>query len=55
MLSTEIGADLLVILSTIDGVFDKNPSDPNARIIHTFTKDTKKLVEFGAGSSIGKG
>ncbi|XP_050303262.1 delta-1-pyrroline-5-carboxylate synthase-like [Anthonomus grandis grandis] len=55
ILSTEIGCDLLMILSTIDGVFTKDPEDPQARIIHNFSKDMIKNVEFGKASNVGLG
>ncbi|ERL91076.1 hypothetical protein D910_08418 [Dendroctonus ponderosae] len=53
MLSSEVGADLLIILSSIDGVFDKAPDDPNAKLLHTFSKGNKKGIEFGRASSVG--
>uniref|UniRef100_A0AAR5Q5F0 Delta-1-pyrroline-5-carboxylate synthase n=1 Tax=Dendroctonus ponderosae TaxID=77166 RepID=A0AAR5Q5F0_DENPD len=55
MLSSEVGADLLIILSSIDGVFDKAPDDPNAKLLHTFSKGNKKGIEFGRASSVGVG
>lgn len=55
MLSSEVGADLLIILSTIDGVFDKAPDDPNAKLISTFTRVNNTGIEYGRASSIGVG
>ncbi|KAL1505360.1 hypothetical protein ABEB36_004945 [Hypothenemus hampei] len=55
MLSSEVEADLLIILSTIDGVYDKPPSDATAKILHTLTKDNWKGIEIGSHSDLGSG
>ena len=34
LLSTHIGADLLVLLSDVDGLFDRSPGDPGATLLH---------------------
>ncbi len=52
------GADMLVILSDIDGLFDSNPKDnPNAKIIPIVDKidDNIRSLAGGAGSSLGSG
>ncbi|MDE6593554.1 MAG: glutamate 5-kinase, partial [Oscillospiraceae bacterium] len=51
-------ADMLVILSDIDGLFDSNPKDnPNAKIIPIVDKidDNIRSLAGGAGSSLGSG
>ena len=53
-----VGADLLVILSDIDGLFDANPNEnPDARLIPVVDEITEELLELagGAGSSRGTG
>ena len=51
-------ADLLVLLSDIDGLFDADPhTNPNAKLLHTveaLTEDILKLAG-GKGSSLGTG
>lgn len=37
-------ADLLVILTDVDGLYDKNPSDPDAKHIPVVTKLTDELI-----------
>lgn len=52
------GADLLVILSDIDGLYDSDPhKNPDARLIPVVTEIDSHIEEIagGAGSSFGKG
>jgi glutamate 5-kinase len=51
------GADLLVMLTDIDGLFDKDPKDPNAKLIAEVTEITPDLEQAasGAGTSRGTG
>ena len=58
MVTSLIGADLLIILSDIDGLYDSNPRvNPNANIIHTVKKITDEIKRSakGAGSKLGTG
>ena len=51
-------AHLLVILTDIDGFYDKDPrSNPDARLIHLVKKVTREVEEAagGTGSSVGTG
>lgn len=53
-----IGADLLILLSDIDGLYTDDPrSNPEAKFIEYVPKLTKELVDMGkdAGSSVGTG
>lgn len=52
-----VKADLLIILSDIDGLFDRNPSDPDAKLISKVEKITDGIMALagGAGSKIGTG
>ena len=44
--ASAIEADLLIIASDIDGVFDKNPHlDPQAKLLHTIT-DLNPIISF---------
>ena len=58
VVSASIGADLLVILSDIDGLYDKNPKDnPDAKLIPVVEKITEdvKALAGGSGSNLGTG
>ncbi|WP_373899449.1 glutamate 5-kinase [Haloimpatiens sp. FM7315] len=53
-----VDADLLIILSDIDGLYDKDPrKDPKAKFINTVENITEDVENFakGAGSSLGTG
>ncbi|MBE6885175.1 MAG: glutamate 5-kinase [Ruminococcaceae bacterium] len=53
-----VGADVLVILSDIDGLYTADPKkDPNARLISDVTEINEKIREAasGAGSKLGTG
>ena len=52
-----VGADLLIMLTDIDGLYDKNPAEPGAKLISTvneITADIRKSAG-GVGSSRGTG
>lgn len=58
MVTSLIGADLLIILSDIDGLYDSNPrTNPNAKIIYNVPEITDEIKESaeGAGSNLGTG
>jgi glutamate 5-kinase len=53
-----VGADLLIILSDIDGFYDSNPREnEDAKLLKVVNEVTEELEEFagGAGSSLGTG
>jgi len=54
LVASELDADLLVILSDIDGLFDSNPkTNPNAKIIPVVQKLTPKIMAYGEEASLG--
>ena len=58
IVATTIGADLLIILSDIDGLFTADPhKDKNAKLLHTVNKITPEIESMvgGAGSALGTG
>ena len=58
IVAQSVGADLLILLSDIDGVFTADPRrDPGAKLIHRITEiDAEVLALAGeAGSSLGTG
>ncbi|XP_014240796.1 delta-1-pyrroline-5-carboxylate synthase isoform X1 [Cimex lectularius] len=55
MLAAEVEADLLILMSDVDGIYTKPPSQEGARLIHTFTPEMMKSVTFGKKSKVGTG
>ncbi|XP_069679702.1 delta-1-pyrroline-5-carboxylate synthase [Periplaneta americana] len=55
MLAAEIHADLLVLMSDVDGIYTKPPSQEGARLLPTFTPDMKDDIKFGKKSRVGTG
>ncbi|CAM6121384.1 unnamed protein product [Calypogeia fissa] len=47
------GADLLILLSDVKGLYTGPPSDPNSELIHTYFNDA--IITYGEGSKAGKG
>ena len=63
-LAKEINADLLILISDVDGVYNKPPGSEDARLLHTFTPkqiqqsqqgNKESNIEFGSKSSVGLG
>jgi len=47
-----VEADLLIILSDIDGLFDKNPNEhPDAKVIPVVYEITEKIIALGGGAT----
>ncbi len=53
LVAAGVDADLLVLLTNVDGVYSAPPGTPEARRIDTWTAETE--VRFGAGSAGGRG
>lgn len=51
------GADLLIMLTDVDGLYDGDPADPESRLIPRVDKITSEIIALaqGAGSSLGTG
>ena len=60
-LAQEVNADLLILISDVDGVYNKPPGSEDARLLHTFTprhaqpQASPEGIEFGSKSSVGLG
>lgn len=51
MVSTLVKADLLIILSDIDGLYDANPNThPDAVLLHTVSEITEEVLQMASGS-----
>ncbi|CAA0829816.1 Delta-1-pyrroline-5-carboxylate synthase B [Striga hermonthica] len=56
LLALELKADLLVLLSDVEGLYSGPPSDPNSRLIHTYVKQKHEgVITFGDKSRVGRG
>lgn len=58
IVATAVEADLLVILSDIEGLYTQDPkTNPNAKLLHTVTEITPEIEKMvgGAGSTLGTG
>jgi glutamate 5-kinase len=56
LISHLVGADLLLIITDVEGLYDAAPSDPSANLIREVDDlDSIAQVKFGANSRIGSG
>lgn len=55
-LATIIKSDLLLIMSDVDGVYDRHPKETGARFFNTFVPDVhRNAISFGENSNVGTG
>ena len=47
LIASKIGAELLLILTDVDGLFDKNPSHKNAKLIKEVANIDKRIESLG--------
>ncbi|ETW06045.1 delta l-pyrroline-5-carboxylate synthetase [Aphanomyces invadans] len=56
LIAGETSANLLILLTDVDGVFDKPPSEPHAKVLSVFGASTSDgSIVFGEKSSVGRG
>lgn len=55
MLAAEIRADLLVLMSDVDGIYTLPPKQEGAKMIWTYTSDMGDIIQFGKKSTVGTG
>ncbi|XP_061396872.1 delta-1-pyrroline-5-carboxylate synthase [Musca vetustissima] len=55
MLAAEVQADLLILMSDVDGIYNKPPWEDGAKLMHTYTTNDSRLIEFGKKSKVGTG
>ncbi|CAK1585608.1 unnamed protein product [Parnassius mnemosyne] len=55
LLAAEVQADLLIMMSDVDGIYNKPPWEDGARMIHTYTSKDRDQVQFGQKSKVGTG
>ncbi|XP_037935327.1 delta-1-pyrroline-5-carboxylate synthase [Teleopsis dalmanni] len=55
MLAAEVQADLLILMSDVDGIYNKPPWQDGAKLMHTYTLNDSRTIEFGKKSKVGTG
>ncbi|KAG4920295.1 hypothetical protein JHK84_049146 [Glycine max] len=56
LLALELKADLLILLSDVEGLYSGPPSDPRSKLIHTYIKEKHQSeITFGDKSRVGRG
>lgn len=55
MLAAEVQADLLILMSDVDGIYTLPPDQEGARFLSTFTAEMAQSVRFGQKSRVGTG
>lgn len=52
LLAANIQADLLILMSDVDGIYNKPPWEDGARLMHTYTTQDRNTIEFGKKSKV---
>lgn len=56
LLALELKADLLVLLSDVEGLYSGPPRNPDSKLIHTYIKERHEtVITFGDKSRVGRG
>lgn len=50
----KISADLLILMSDVDGIYNKPPWEDGARLMHTYTSQDRNTIEFGKKSKVSR-
>lgn len=54
-LAAEVDADLLILMSDVDGIYTCPPSEEGARLINTYTPENAVSIQYGQKSRVGTG
>ncbi|XP_015521188.2 delta-1-pyrroline-5-carboxylate synthase [Neodiprion lecontei] len=55
MLAAEVQADLLILMSDVDGIYNLPPWQDGAKLLRTFSSDQRGNIKFGQKSKVGTG
>ncbi len=55
MLAVEVQADLLILMSNVDGIYTAPPSQDGAKLLSAFTFGMQNDIQFGSKSRKGTG
>lgn len=51
----EVGADLLILMSDVDGVYDLPPGMDGSKLLKVFNPRNQEMIRFGERSKVGSG
>lgn len=51
-MAAEIQADLLILMSDVDGIYNKPPWEDGAKLMSTYTTNDKDQIQFGKKSKV---
>ena len=54
-LASEVRADLLILMSDVDGIYTRPPKEEGARLINTYCPATVESIHYGEKSRVGLG
>lgn len=54
-IAVDVGADLAILMSDVEGIFDKPPKEEGAKLLHYFNPKNIDSLKFGAKSDFGTG
>jgi len=54
-IATAMGADLLILMSDVDGLYSGHPSDPGSRLLRSYYPESSRDIKFWGKSRVGKG
>lgn len=52
-MAAEIQADLLILMSDVDGIYNKPPWEDGAKMMSTYTTNDRDQIQFGEKSKVG--
>lgn len=52
LLAANVQADLLILMSDVDGIYNKPPWEDGARLMHTYTTQDRDSIKFGEKSKV---
>lgn len=52
MVAAEIQADLLILMSDVDGIYTKPPWEDGAKLMSTYTSKDRDMIQFGQKSKV---
>ncbi|MCO5586272.1 hypothetical protein L7F22_040211 [Adiantum nelumboides] len=56
LLAVELKADLLILMSDVEGLYNGPPNEPSSKLIHTYMRDKHvDTITFGEKSRVGRG
>lgn len=54
-LAVEVGADLLILMSDVDGVYNLPPGTDGSKLLKTYSPKHEEMIRFGQRSNVGSG